>query len=52
MGLDDTRALAAVRLSPGRWTTPADVDRAAGMLADAVRSLAAAGPVGSRPAAP
>ncbi|MER5513991.1 cysteine desulfurase family protein [Streptomyces sp. NPDC002763] len=52
MGLDDTRALAAVRLSPGRWTTAADVDRAAGMLADAVRSLATAGQAGSRPVAP
>ncbi|MFJ3639593.1 cysteine desulfurase family protein [Streptomyces sp. NPDC090108] len=32
MGLDDTRALAAVRLSLGRWTTAADVDRAARAL--------------------
>ncbi|WP_330461176.1 cysteine desulfurase [Streptomyces sp. NBC_00820] len=43
MGLDDTRALAAVRLSLGRWTTPADVDRAAGALIDAVHALAPAG---------
>ncbi|MFJ8728754.1 cysteine desulfurase family protein [Streptomyces bauhiniae] len=42
MGLDDTRALGAVRLSLGRWTTAADVDRAAGMLIDAVHALAPA----------
>ncbi|MFD3581180.1 cysteine desulfurase family protein [Streptomyces sp. NPDC058683] len=52
MGLDDTRALAAVRLSLGRWTTPADVDRAAGMLADAARSLTTAGRAGPRSAVP
>ncbi|MFD9000338.1 cysteine desulfurase family protein [Streptomyces sp. NPDC059582] len=40
MGFDDARALAAVRLSAGRWTTAADVDRAAGLLVDAVRTLA------------
>jgi cysteine desulfurase len=52
MGLDDPRALAAVRLSPGRWTTPADVDRAAGILAGAARSLATAGRAGAGSAAP
>ncbi|MFJ5272765.1 hypothetical protein [Streptomyces sp. NPDC088358] len=40
MGLDDARALAAVRLSLGRWTTPSDVDQAVELLVDAVRSLA------------
>ena len=33
MGLDDDRALGAVRLSLGRWTTPADIDTAAATLA-------------------
>ncbi|MFL6072730.1 MAG: cysteine desulfurase family protein [Mycobacteriales bacterium] len=37
MGLPPDRALAAVRLSLGRWTTEADVDRAADLLAGAVR---------------
>jgi cysteine desulfurase len=32
-GLDLDHALAAVRLSVGRWTTTADVDRAAQLLA-------------------
>lgn len=44
MGLDDARALGAVRLSLGRWTTAADVDRAAGMLIDAVHALAPVSP--------
>jgi cysteine desulfurase len=35
MGLDEDRALAAIRLSVGRWTTEADVDAAAGQLATA-----------------
>lgn len=39
MGLDEARALAAVRMSVGRWTTAADVDRAAGLLATAVATL-------------
>ncbi|MET7289374.1 cysteine desulfurase family protein [Streptomyces sp. NPDC005573] len=39
MGLDDTRALAAVRLSLGRWTTAADVDRAARALIGAAHAL-------------
>ncbi|MEU6387619.1 cysteine desulfurase family protein [Streptomyces bauhiniae] len=39
MGLDDARALGAVRLSLGRWTTTADIDRAAGTLIGAVRAL-------------
>jgi cysteine desulfurase len=33
MGLHRDRALGAVRLSAGRWTTAADIDRAAGLLA-------------------
>jgi cysteine desulfurase len=37
MGLDRDRALAAVRLSLGRWTTTADIDRAADLLARAAR---------------
>ncbi|MEU1532305.1 cysteine desulfurase family protein [Streptomyces fagopyri] len=40
MGLDEARALAAVRLSLGRWTSPSDVDQAVELLVDAVRSLA------------
>ncbi|WP_214411036.1 cysteine desulfurase family protein [Sphaerisporangium fuscum] len=32
MGLDADRALAAVRLSPGRWSTPADIETAAAAL--------------------
>jgi cysteine desulfurase len=49
MGLDEARALAAVRLSAGRWTTEADIDTAAGQLAvAAIRLDEAAG----RPAAP
>jgi cysteine desulfurase len=39
MGLDRDRALAAVRLSLGRWTTTADVDRAAQLLAAAAQQL-------------
>ncbi|MGW4562098.1 cysteine desulfurase family protein [Streptomyces sp. NPDC004561] len=38
MGLDDDRALSALRLSPGRWTTAEDVDSAARLLAAAVGS--------------
>ncbi|MFD8418178.1 cysteine desulfurase family protein [Streptomyces sp. NPDC059466] len=52
MGLDAARALAAVRLSLGRWTTPADVDRAVELLVGAVRSLAPEEPGRSSPAAP
>jgi cysteine desulfurase len=33
MGLDDDRALGALRLSLGRWTTSADIDTAAATLA-------------------
>jgi cysteine sulfinate desulfinase/cysteine desulfurase-like protein len=40
MGLDERRALAAIRLSVGRWTTEADIDAAAGHLADAATRLA------------
>jgi cysteine desulfurase len=40
MGLSTGRALEAVRLSVGRWTTEADVRRAAADLADAARRLA------------
>jgi cysteine desulfurase len=49
MGLDEGRALAAVRLSVGRWTTEADTDAAAGQLADAAIRLAE--PAGGRAAA-
>ncbi|MGW4194676.1 cysteine desulfurase family protein [Streptomyces sp. NPDC005004] len=42
MGFDDTRALGAVRLSLGRWTSAEDVDRAAAILADAARALTTA----------
>ncbi|MEU7056072.1 cysteine desulfurase family protein [Streptomyces sp. NPDC046197] len=35
MGLDDDRALSALRLSLGRWTTPADIDLAARLLTTA-----------------
>jgi cysteine desulfurase len=39
MGLDRHRALAAMRLSLGRWTTVADVDRFAQILAVTARRL-------------
>lgn len=39
MGLDPTRATAAVRLSLGRWTTTADVDEAAKLLTGATDQL-------------
>jgi cysteine desulfurase len=39
MGLDEARALAAVRLSVGRWTTEADIDAAASQLASAAIGL-------------
>ncbi|CCK28676.1 Cysteine desulfurase [Streptomyces davaonensis JCM 4913] len=38
MGLDDARSMAALRLSIGRWTTPADIDRAANALITAARA--------------
>ncbi|WP_329190079.1 cysteine desulfurase family protein [Actinacidiphila glaucinigra] len=41
MGLSDDRALSAVRLSVGRWTTGDEVDRAAGLLAAAAGALTA-----------
>jgi cysteine desulfurase len=46
MGLGRDRAVAAVRLTAGRWTTPAEIDRAADLLAAAARRLrgSAAGP--------
>jgi cysteine desulfurase len=40
MGLSTGRALGAVRLSVGRWTTEADVRRAAADLTEAARRLA------------
>jgi cysteine desulfurase len=43
MGLDPDRALSAVRLSVGRWSTAGDVDRAAATLAEAVRRLSVLG---------
>jgi cysteine desulfurase len=39
MGLDRHRALAAIRLSVGRWTSDQDIDRAAVRLTDAYRRL-------------
>ncbi|WP_329284646.1 cysteine desulfurase family protein [Streptomyces sp. NBC_01455] len=48
MGLGEARALAAVRLSLGRWTTPSDVDQAVELLVGAVRALASKDP-GRRP---
>lgn len=39
MGLERDRALRAVRLSLGRWTTTADVDRTAALLAAAATRL-------------
>lgn len=43
MGLGLERALGAVRLSLGRWTTKEEVDRAASALASAYRAVAALG---------
>jgi cysteine desulfurase len=43
MGLDHQRALAAIRLSVGRWTTEADIDSAASQLAAAATRLTRAG---------
>jgi cysteine sulfinate desulfinase/cysteine desulfurase-like protein len=40
MGPDEARALAAIRLSVGRWTTEADIDTAAGQLAGTATRLA------------
>lgn len=39
MGIDPARALGAVRLTLGRWTTVDDIDRAAGALAASWRRL-------------
>jgi cysteine desulfurase len=49
MGLDENRALAAIRLSVGRWTTDADIDAAAAQLAEAAIRLT--GPAARRTAA-
>jgi cysteine desulfurase len=38
MGINRSRALAAIRLSLGRWTTPEDVDAAVDQLATAARN--------------
>jgi cysteine desulfurase len=43
MGLSRARALGAVRLSLGRWTTDADVDRAAAALIASGRAARLAG---------
>jgi cysteine desulfurase len=40
MGIDRDRALSALRLSLGRWTTEPDIDCAAELLASAARRLA------------
>jgi len=37
MGLTRDRALGALRLSLGRWTTPGEIERAAGLLADGLQ---------------
>ena len=50
MGLDADRALAAIRLSLGRWSTEAEVDAAAGHLAAAAIRLT--GAAGRRTAVP
>ena len=42
MGLDAARALAALRLSLGRWTTEADIDRAVGLIVAAAADERAA----------
>jgi cysteine desulfurase len=39
MGYDNDRALSALRLSLGRWTTAADVGAAATAIAEAARRL-------------
>lgn len=39
MGIDQQRALAALRLSLGRWTTPDDVETAAAAVAEAAAAL-------------
>jgi len=39
MGLDQNRAMAAIRLSVGRWTTEAEIDAAADHLAEAAICL-------------
>ena len=41
MGIDPDRATSAIRLSLGRWTTEADIDRAADLLTTAARRLRA-----------
>jgi cysteine desulfurase len=38
MGIDATQALAAIRLSLGRWTTTADIDQAASALISAIHA--------------
>jgi len=40
MGLDENRALAAIRLSAGRWTAKTEIDDAADQLAAAAIRLA------------
>jgi cysteine desulfurase len=39
MGLDADRALGALRLSLGRWSTPEDIETAATALLKAVAAL-------------
>jgi cysteine sulfinate desulfinase/cysteine desulfurase-like protein len=45
------RALAAIRLSVGRWTTEADIDTAAGLLAGTAIRLAEREPTATSTAA-
>jgi len=47
MGLDRDRALGAIRLSLGQWTTPDDVNRASDLLAAATRRQGACGGPGN-----
>ena len=48
LGLSDLGCQASLRLSLGRWTREADVDRAAEALLDAVGRLRAMAPPGAR----
>jgi cysteine desulfurase len=49
MGMSDERALGALRLSLGRWTTPDDVDRAVAALAVMALAGRAIGAATARP---
>jgi cysteine desulfurase len=51
MGLDPDRALSALRLTVGRWSTQADIDRAASVLTAVIRGLKDNRPSSSEPTA-